>query len=288
MKPPVLAYERPATLAEAVALLARDDVDARVINGGQSLVPMLNLRLAAADLLVDIARLPELGGIDEADGAVVIGAAVKHNAILTSDLVARRLPLLTEAYGHVAHHSVRNRGTLGGSLCHADPAAEMPMVMTVLDATMIVHGPAGRREIAAADFMRGAFDTALDDGEILTAIRIPIPPEGHGACFDEISQRHGDFALAAVGCLVVQDGGVCTDVRVGYRGLGDTLIRLPQVEAILTGQAPTPELLARMGETARALAEPDADIHADEAYRRDLADTLTRRVVGRALSRCAR
>lgn len=286
MKPAPFNYVRPGTLSDAVRLLAKENLDARVINGGQSLVPMLNLRLATAELLVDVSKIAEIAEIRDEGDRIIIGAAVKHNTILHSELVGRKLPLLAEAYRHVAHHSVRNRGTLGGSLCHADPAAEMPMIMAVLEATLIATGPDGQREIAVRDFFRGAFETALEHGELLTSISIPVPPPGHGACFDEISQRHGDFALAAVGCVVVVKERVCTDIRVGYRGIGDAIFRLPEVEAVLRGKVPDTDLIKDMGKVARSLARPNSDIHADEAYRLDLADTLTRRVVSKALKRC--
>lgn len=286
MKPAPLDYARAASIQDAVRLLSESDLDARIINGGQSLIPMLNLRLASAELLIDISRIAELTEIRESGDHIVIGAAVKHNNIYKSALLDQKLPLLTEAYAHVAHHSVRNRGTLGGSLCHADPAAEMPMIMSVLEATFTVAGPQGRREIHVDDFFRGAFETALAENELLVAINIPLPPLGHGTAFAEVSQRHGDFALAAVACLAVMENGTCTDIRVGYRGMGDETFRISDAEGLLKGSQPNSGLIDEMARTARSAAQPNKDMHADEDYRRDLAETLTRRVVTKAISRC--
>jgi CO/xanthine dehydrogenase FAD-binding subunit len=288
MKPARFEYERPASVEEAVAALGRADQNARVLAGGQSLIPMMNLRMVKAERLIDIGRIESLGSIKEVGGELRIGSMVTHNTILSSSAVAGACPLLTEAYHQVAHHSVRNRGTLGGSLCHNDPGAEMPLIMSILRAILVARSTKGERLIAADDFFRGSFATALQPTELLVEIRIPRPPSGHGYAFLEVNQRKGDFALVACAAMLTIEGNTCRNVRVGYRSVGSDTARFPSIEALLEGFRPTPELFAQVAVTASETVNPTADIHADIAFRRDLVGTLTQRVLAIAAERAAR
>lgn len=231
MKPRVFDYRRAASVEEACRLLANNE-DARVIAGGQSLVPMMNLRLASPQLLVDINDLAELRTVSVTGDAVHIGALVRHRQVETDPLVARHVSLLVRAVHHVAHQAVRNRGTLGGSLCHADPAAEFPACMLVLDATMHVASANGTRTVAAANFFHGMFATALARGEILTGVSIPLGPALDPAAIHEMSRRHGDLALA--GIVGRRGDGV---QRWAAFGIEDRAVRLPRFEAVLTADA---------------------------------------------------
>jgi CO/xanthine dehydrogenase FAD-binding subunit len=286
MKPPAFAYERPTSIEAALAALARHGEDAKLLAGGQSLIPMLNLRLLAPRTIIDAGRLAELDGIRVEDGALRIGALTRHNAVLRSREVAERCPLLAEAYRHVAHHAIRNRGTIGGNLCHADPASELPVVALLLEATMVLRSSAGERYIAAADFFKGPFETAARADELLIEVRLPAQPEGQGYAFDEVSQRHGDFALVAAGCTLALEAGVCRAARLGYGGVGPHALRIAEAEAALAGQPATPESFAKAAEAAAERVRPSSDVHADADYRRDLVRALTTRVLAAALARC--
>jgi CO/xanthine dehydrogenase FAD-binding subunit len=288
MKPAPFEYERPETIEQAVAALARYGDQAKVLAGGQSLIPMLNLRVAQTDRLIDIGRIATLRGIERVGDELRIGALATHNAILSSATVADACPLMVEAYRDVSHHSVRNRGTLGGSLCHNDPSAEMPMVVSVLGATLVARSASGERQISAQDFFQDSFTTALEANELLVEIRIPVSPQGHGWAFQEVSQRKGDFALVAVAAMLTIVGGVCRDVRIGYRNAGTASARLAEVEAVLEGKEPQPALVAAAAEAATKAVDPTSDFHADADYRRDLAGTLTQRVLTSAIARAKR
>jgi carbon-monoxide dehydrogenase medium subunit len=287
MKPAPFEYERPGSIEEAIAALGRADQDAKVLAGGQSLIPMMNLRVVRTDRLIDIGRIESLRRIEKIGGELRIGSMATHNSILSSPVIAQFCPLFIEAYHEVAHHSVRNRGTLGGSLCHNDPGAEMPLIVSILGATLVARSTKGERLIAADDFFQGNFATALGPDELLTEIRVPIPAAGQGHAFLEVNQRKGDFALVACAAVLTIENGVCRNVRIGYRSVGADTARLPSVEALLEGQQPTPQLFARIASTASETANPTADVHADVAFRRDLIRTLTRRVLTTAAERAA-
>jgi CO/xanthine dehydrogenase FAD-binding subunit len=288
MKPAPFQYERAADLASALSALARYGSEAKVLAGGQSLIPMLNLRLASAERLIDVGRLDELRYIRVAGDELRIGALTTHNAVLRSPEVAAHCPIMVEAYRLVSHHPVRNRGTIGGSLCHNDPASEMPLVVNLLGATLIARSASGERAIAADKFFKGNFETALDASELLVEIRVPIPAKGHGWSFQEVSQRRGDFALVAAGAMLAIDGGVCRQVRLGFRNVGATIFRLPAVEAQIEGQAPGAALFGAAATAAMRAVAPSSDLHADEAYRRDLVKVLTVGVLATAVARARR
>jgi CO/xanthine dehydrogenase FAD-binding subunit len=285
MKPAPFEYERPDTVAQALHALAIHGERAKVLAGGQSLIPMLNLRVLKTERLIDIGRLEELRYVKRVGDEIRIGALTTHNAVMNAELVRRACPIIAEAYRQVSHHSVRNRGTIGGSLCHNDPAAEMPLVMTLAGATLLARSAKGERQIAASEFFNGTFSTLLGADELLVEIRVPEAPARHGWSFQEISQRQGDFALVAAGAMLTLDGGRCQDVRIGYCNVGLDTFRFTPVEALLHGKAVDSALLSQAGELAMRSVAPPADVHADAAYRRDLVRTLTVRVLDQALSR---
>jgi aerobic carbon-monoxide dehydrogenase medium subunit len=285
MKPAPFEYERATDLQSALAALARFGKDAKVLAGGQSLIPMLNLRLASTERLIDVGRLDELRYIRVIDNELRIGALTTHNAVLRSPEVAEHCPIMVEAYRLVSHHSVRNRGTIGGSLCHNDPASEMPLVVNLVGAALIARRASGERAIAADQFFKGNFETALDAGELLTEIRVPIPTKGHGWSFQEVSQRKGDYALAAAGAMLAIDGGVCRQVRLGFRNVGEMTFRMPAIEARIEGQPPSAALFSAAATAAMNAVDPPSDLHADEAYRRDLVKVLAERVLATAAER---
>jgi CO/xanthine dehydrogenase FAD-binding subunit len=286
MKPPAFHYVRPSNVGAALAALSTYRDQAKILAGGQSLVPMLNLRLVAPQHVIDISRLAELQYINLTGAELRIGALTTHNTVLRSATVATHCPILVEAYGHVAHNTVRNHGTIGGSLCHNDPAAEMPLVASLLGASLVLRSATGERVVAADAFIGGAFETAARPDELLVEVRYPIPAAGHGWAFDEVNQRHGDFALVAAGCMLSLDKGVCRNVRLGYRNVGAGILRIAAAEAALEGKAPTLALYAAAAKIAVQHVNPSEDVHADKEYRRDLVLALTERVLATAVGRC--
>jgi len=285
MKPPAFDYERPVDTNGALAALANHGSRAKVIAGGQSLLAMLNLRLLSPERLIDVSRLNELKYIRVTNGELQIGALTTHNTVLKSADVETYCPIMVEAYRHVSHHAVRNRGTIGGSLCHNDPAAEMPLIVDLLGGSLVARSKNGERVIAGDQFFRGNFETALADDELLTEIRIPIPPKGHGWSFQEISQRKGDFALVAGAVILTLENGLCRNVRLGFRNVGETICRLKAVEAHIEGQAPSPQLFSIVANAAMKAVQPPSDLHADAEYRRDLVMALTERMLNKAVAR---
>jgi len=285
MKPPVFEYESPPTVRGALEALSKHGGKAKLLAGGHSLIPQLNLRAISPGRLIDIGRLTELQYIVEDYGQLRIGALTTHNTIFRSAAVASGCPIMIEAYQHVANHSIRNRGTLGGNLCHNDPAFEMPLVMVLVGGTMLARSARTQRTIAADRFFKAPFATDLAADEMLVEIRIPRLPPGHGYAFIEISQRFGDRAVIAGGCVLTIRYGNCRDVRLGFRNAVHNLFRITAAEAALEGK---PASAAAIDATAEAVAKtlpPAADLHADEAYRRDVAATLTRRMLRAACAR---
>ena len=285
MKPPPFDYERPVDINGALASLASHGGRAKVLAGGQSLLAMLNLRLLSPERLIDVSRLDELKYIRVAGNELRIGALTTHNTVLKSADVTMRCPIMAEAYRHVSHHSVRNRGTIGGSLCHNDPAAEMPLVVNLLGASLVARSKNGERVIAADQFFRGSFETVLEDDELLTEIRVPIPAKGHGWSFQEVSQRKGDFALVATAAMLTLENGTCRNVRLGFRNVGERVSRLEAVETQIEGQTPSERLFSAAASAAMKAVEPPSDLHADADYRRDLVKALTERVLNKAVER---
>jgi carbon-monoxide dehydrogenase medium subunit len=280
MKPAPFAYHRPATLDEAFHLLERYGDDARLLAGGQSLVPALNMRLATPAALVDINRLPGLDAIDFAAEGLTIGALARQEAVLRSPLVARHAPLVAQAMPHVAHLALRTRGTLGGSLAQADPAAELPACTVALEAVLRVARRGAAREIPAAHFYRGIYTTALEPGEILTGVVIPPLATGWRSHFSELARRHGDYALVALACHARLADGAIAEARLVFAGVGLMPVRAGRAEAAVRGRRPDADVLAEVGRALDADLDPPADVHASAALRRHLARVL----LGRALS----
>ncbi|HXT71619.1 MAG TPA: xanthine dehydrogenase family protein subunit M [Vicinamibacterales bacterium] len=290
MKPAAFEYHRPDTRPEALALLEQHGGDAKPLAGGQSLIPAMNFRLATPAVLVDLNRVGDLAYMRVDSGVLRIGAMTRHRDVERSEDVRRAAPLLFEAMPFIAHAAIRTRGTIGGSLAHADPAAELPAVMLALDATFRVESVRGAREIRATDFFTGLFGTALEPGELVTEIQIPVTPATGprtGTAFTEFSRRHGDFALAGVAARVTTDErGTCVSARIALFGVGDRPMAAAAGARLLEGQTVSDDLLrATADATAREDIDPTGDIHASSRYRRHLAGVLTRRVVARAFER---
>jgi carbon-monoxide dehydrogenase medium subunit len=283
VKPAPFRYHRPALLADALALLAAQP-NARVLAGGQSLMPMLNLRLAAPDDLVDIGRIPELAGIREHDGAIEIGAMTRQREVEQSALVRQRLPLLSQAIALVGHQQTRNWGTVGGSLCHLDPSAEIPTVAMAFDATLLVQSAKGQREVPMRDFAQGLMTTVLASDEMLVAVRFAPWAAGHACAFVEHSRRHGDFAVASAAVMMVRDGaGRIARLSLTLGGTAVTPVRLSNVEEALRGRLPDADAL---DVACAAVASIDAidDKFVPAWYRSRIAATMLRRAWHEALA----
>src|SRR5712691_1173305 len=279
MKAPRFAYARPASVAEALALLAEHKDEARVLAGGQSLVPMLNFRVAAPKVLVDINRIAGLSGIKVAKNHIRIGALTRHVELERSADVARHLPLIASAMPHIAHPAIRNRGTFGGSCALADPAAELPACALALGATFVVAGRKGERRVAAQDFFRGLYATALKAGELLVAAEFPLPKPGYASAFGELARRHGDYAMVGVAAHGSTRGGKFADMRVAFFGVGDRPARAARFERALDGRPAT----LRTIEVALAQLDDDlstrTDLHDTDETKLHLAKVLAARVL---------
>ena len=279
MKLPPFDYACPTTLPEAIQLLASND-DAKAIAGGQSLVPMLAFRLAQPSLLVDLRKLADLRGIRISDAGVTLGAMVRWRDIEDDERLETAHPLLKAAIAHVAHYQIRNRGTVGGSIAHADPAAEMPGIAMTCDAEIAVVGKSGAHVIQAADFFQGALTTALTTDEIIVEIRLPAWPAGRRWGFQEFARRRGDFAMAAAAVFYDQDErGKARNAHVGVIGVGDRPLRLTAVEDVLNGESIDEATIAKADAATSAAVEPQDDIHASAAYRRSLVGTMVERAL---------
>ena len=269
---------------EALSLLAEHGDDAKVLAGGQSLVPLLALRLAQPEQLVDISRIDELATIANGDG-LHIGAVVRQRAVERSEDVARSNPLLAGAVRFIGHAAIRNRGTVGGSIAHADPAAELPTVLVALDGEVELASTRGTRRVAAADLFEGFLTTVLEPDELLTAVHLPSLPAGTGWAFQEFSRRSGDFAIAGVACTLRVEGGTVAEARIAMSGMDQTPIRMGAGEDTLVGQAPSAELWAAAAAAAVTDVQPPSDLHGTRAYRRQLAGVLIRRALAEAFER---
>jgi carbon-monoxide dehydrogenase medium subunit len=284
MKPPPFSYHDPRTVADVVALLGHLD-NAKLLAGGQSLMPMLNMRFVLPDHVVDLNGVEELAHLREADGALEIGAMTRQRDIEFSDLVRRRCPLMHEAILQVGHRQTRNRGTLGGSLCQLDPAAELVAVAMALGATVGIAGPKGRRELPFAEFPAGYMTPALESDELMTDVRFPLWAKGHGHAFVEFSRRHGDFAVVSAAALLEADrSGKVTRAAVVVGGAGPAPIRAQEVERALVGNRVSDDLLGKACESLRAI-DAVGDVHAPASYRQQLAVVLARRALKTAHSR---
>jgi len=283
VKPPAFRYERPETLKEALGLLAEYGDEARPLAGGQSLVPMLNLRLAAPGVVVDLNRLAGLDGLEVADGEVVVGALTRQRTLELSPEAAA-IGALGDGLPLVGHVATRNRGTVGGSVAHADPAAELPLALVALGGSVVAEGPDGRRRIPADDLFAGFLTTTLRPGELVTEVRFPVPREREGSALLEVAQRHGDFPLAAVAVTLLLDGdGRIGAARVAAGAVADRPVLLPEAaEALVSGAAPE-----EAGRVAAALLDPAGSLHAPPDYQRHLVGVLVGRAVTLARERAA-
>jgi carbon-monoxide dehydrogenase medium subunit len=286
VKMPAFCYHRPATVEEAVGLLAEYGSDAKVLAGGQSLVPLLALRLSHPEHLVDIGRIDGLAAVDDGPAGFTVGAAVRHADVELSPVTGRAAPLVAAAMPHIGHRAIRNRGTVCGSLAHADPAAELPAVALAADAEMVVRSAAGERTIPAADFFLGYLTSALDETELLTAVRFPSWPRSTGGSVAEVSRRHGDYALVGLAAVVgVGDGGRVERAALSFFGAGATPVRVTEAEQVLVGEHPDPAAFAEAADVVTKSIEPPGDNHATAAYRAHVAGVLTRRCLAEAAGR---
>lgn len=282
MKPARFTYHRPESLDAALDLLAEHGEDATLLAGGQSLVPLMNMRLSRPEYLVDLNRCDDLDYIVVTDDQIAVGARARQRTVELNRDVAGACSLIPQMLSHVGHAAIRNRGTICGSLAHADPAAELPTAAVTLDARVILSRRGERRELPATDFYLGTFMTAREPDELLTEVRFPIQPAMRYS-FLEAARRHGDFAIAGVAIAVQVEDGHAVDVRVGLVGVASTPLRATQAERALVGQTPSPELLRHVGRLAAEEYEPISDIHGSSDYRRQLVSVLTERALAQVL-----
>lgn len=290
MKSPPFEYEAPETLGEVISLLQQyDEGDAKILAGGQSLMPLLSMRMTRPVILIDLARLPDLDFIREESGMLAIGAMTRKRDVEESDLVRRRQPMLLAATQLVGHQQIRNRGTVGGSMAHADPAAEYPALALTLGAEFRAVSAEGERSIAAEDFFLSYLTTALGDSEVLTEVRIPVLAEGVGWSFLEMARRQGDFALGGAAVTVELDrGGNVTASRTVLFGIGASAVRVLEVEQMLQGERPDEGLIQEAGnKTSEVIDEPLSDTHASADFRRNLAGVLMGRALREAVARAS-
>jgi len=277
MKLPPFEYEAPDTAADAVDLLAEHGDEASVLAGGQSLIPLLALRLARPAVLIDINGVDELSGVSAADGWVAIGAVTREYVAEESGTVAEAVPLLAAALPLIGHEAIRSRGTIGGSLAHADPAAELPAVARALDAEFVVRGPAGERVIPAAEWFEGYLTTSRRPDELLVEVRFPAAKPGTGTSFHEVARRHGDFAMVGLATSLVLSGGVISEARLAFAGVSDVPVRATAAEDLLAGERPSAELFEEAARRATEDLDPPADLHGSSDYRKTVAAAVVRR-----------
>lgn len=283
MKNPPFNYHRPATLDEALALLAEHGDEAKILAGGQSLLPVMALRLGRPEHVIDIGAIPGLDSITVVNG-VSIGALVRHAQAEKSPEVAEHAPVVAAAMPHVGHRAIRNRGTVVGSIAHADAAAEMPAVCLALDSRMTISSSDGVRSVQAADFFQGYFTTAIEPHEMLTSVAFPQWAPTAGGTVVEVSRRHGDYAMVGLACVVDAPQGVIATAALAFFGVASTAIRIPEAEAVLIGNPPSAEAFAAAAAAVSSAIEPETDIHATAAYRRHIAGVLTRKGLAQATS----
>jgi aerobic carbon-monoxide dehydrogenase medium subunit len=277
MKLPPVDYEAPGTVSEAVELLAEHQDEASVLAGGQSLIPLLALRLAHPAVLIDINGIAELTGVSATDSWVTVGAMTREYVAEESETIADDVPLLAAALPLIGHEAIRSRGTVGGSLAHADPAAELPAVARALDAEFVVRGPSGERVIPAAEWFEGFLTTSRRPDELLTEVRFPAGGQGVGVSFQEVARRHGDFAIVGLAASLTLSDGAISDARLAFAGLSDVPVRAGDAEDLLVGERPSAELFDEAARRATDDSDPPADVHGSAEYRRKVAAVLVRR-----------
>ncbi len=288
MKLPPVDYEAPGTVAEALELLAEHQDEASVLAGGQSLIPLLALRLAQPTVLIDINGVEGLSGVSQTDGWVTIGATTREYVAEESATIAESVPLLAAALPLIGHEAIRSRGTVGGSLAHADPAAELPAVARALNAEFVVRGPSGERVVPAAEWFEGYLTTSRGPDELLTEVRFLAARPGTGTSFQEVARRHGDFAMVGLATSVTLNAGTITDARLAFAGVSDVPARATAAEELLEGERPTAELFAEAARVAAADIDPPSDLHGSAEYRKKVAAALVRRGLREAVGNAMR
>ena len=286
MKPAAFEYFAPSSMQEALVLLGEFKDEAKILAGGQSLMPLLNMRLARPQALIDINRIASHSYIRQENGALTLGALTRHREIETSPLVRGKCPILAEAAGWIGYPQIRNRGTIGGSLAHAHPAAELPAVVTALRGEIGIVGRTGERTVKAEEFFQGFFTVALEPNEILSAVRLPLWPESAGFSFKEFNRRHGDFAIAGVAALVSLNGKKeCEASSIVLAGVNPTPLRAQRSETLLKGRKITREIIETAATLAAEDSDPPSDVHGSADYRRELVKVITRRALEEAVKR---
>jgi len=285
MIPGAFDYHKPKSIGDAVKLLAKYRDDGRAIAGGQSLIPMMKLRLAVPEHLIDIGGLKGLGGIKKQAKAVVIGALTTQHDLLASDVITKTLPILQEAAGLIADPQVRYRGTIGGNVANGDPGNDMPALMLALGATYLLEGPRGKREVTAAKFYKGAYDTALKTGEILTFISVPVPPASHGYAYEKLKRKVGDYATAAAAVVLTMEGGKVASCAIALTNLSDTPLLASDAAKIVTGSSLDAETQMKAADAARAIMDPAADGRGTVDYRKHVGGIMVIRALQRAAAR---
>jgi CO/xanthine dehydrogenase FAD-binding subunit len=288
MKLSPVDYEAPGTVAEALDLLAEHEDEASVLAGGQSLIPLLALRLAQPAVLIDINGVEGLSGVSLTDGWVTIGATTREYMAEESATIAELVPLLAAALPLIGHEAIRSRGTVGGSLAHADPAAELPAVAQALNAEFVVRGPSGERVVPAADWFEGYLTTSRGPAELLTEVRFLAARPGTGTSFQEVARRHGDFAMVGLATSVTLNAGTITDARLAFAGVSDVPARATAAEELLEGERPTAELFDEAARVAAADIDPPSDLHGSAEYRKKVAAALVRRGLREAVGNAMR
>lgn len=279
MIPPSFEYHAPSNIEDAVSLLSQLGDEAKVLAGGHSLLPMMKLRFAEPEHLIDINNIDSLRGIREENGVIVIGAMTSENALIASELLQQKCPLLPQAAKLIADPQVRNRGTIGGDIAHGDPGNDHPAVMIALDARFTLLGPNGSREVAAGDFFLGTFYTLLEPDEILTEIRIAPQSAGSGAAYHKLKRKTGDFATAAAAAVIQMEDGRCKSARITLTNAGPTALRADAAEAVLVGQSITDELIEQAAQQAMAICDPAEDLRGNAEYKTHMAGEMTRRAI---------
>jgi len=285
--PPPFDYHAPRSIGEAIGLLSQLGEEAKLLAGGHSLLPMMKLRIAQPGALIDLNRIADLRGIREQGGRIRIGAMTTENDLMTSKLLQERVPLLPEAARQIADPQVRNRGTIGGDIAHGDPANDHPAISMALDATFVLQGPAGERQIEAVDFFRGTFETALGANEILTAILIKPFEQGTGYAYQKLKRKTGDWATAAAAVVLRMQRGKVADIRIGLTNVAPTAVRARAAEAALAGQPLTDVAIGRAADIVRGLCDPAEDLRGDVEYKTAMAAEMTTRAIRDAAARCA-
>jgi carbon-monoxide dehydrogenase medium subunit len=278
-------YHRPASLSEVVALLGQLDSDARLVAGGHSLIPMMKLRLAVPSHLVDLAGVPELKGVRLEGGEIVIGAMTTQHEIIGSELLAQHAPILRETAEVIADPQVRYLGTIGGNVANGDPGNDMPALMMTLGATYTLRGASGERRVAARDYYLSPYETAAEPGEVLAAVRVPVPPAGHGWAYEKLKRKVGDYATAAAAVILTLSAGKIATCAIGLTNVGGTALYAADAAASVVGTALDKPTLARAAAAATAIAEPAADGRGSAEYRAKMAGVMTARALTRALAR---